>query len=578
MEEVEGITKFVEEVSPYLRCPVCQKVYRDPVISKCGHTFCRQCVSSITHCPVDTVQCDNTQLVVNRLVVGQIESLQIYCKHGVIKKNGELIADSTGCPEITTLGDRAVHEGSCPYAYVSCPNGANCGRIRHKDLDLHLTQCTFIACAHKKKGCEFVGAQNEVDEHLLTCYHRGSLSDSVTEEINIISKENDSLKSQMKMLNERVYELEKFKQDANRQLEKTTSLLISLQQQIDQLTSRLPQALSSNPQHHHRSPSISSQSEITGVSFKPHHARRSSSPSGVSERWEMPFQFKCIGTLRGHQDAVWCLCAFRGRLFSAGGDCVIKVWNLDQLAKGCVGSFHGHTDRILCMAKYGSKLFTAGADYTIRCWDTETGDQIETREGGHDNIICAMAITGDFIFTSSLSVIKVWKIENLSLIHTMGDLNHWVRALVLSPSKDRLYSGSHNAINIWEASGSFESLGTISHDAGSVYSLAVTRLYVIAGTYNRNIHVFSASTHEFVTHLSSHIGTVTSLVTSLSGRFLFSASQDSNIMIWNLETMLPIQTLSRHQGQVNTLALCGNYVLSGSEDHEIKVFRYFQLQ
>ena len=45
--------------------------------------------------------------------------------------------------------------------------------------------------------------------------------------------------------------------------------------------------------------------------------------------------------------------------------------------------------------------------------------------------------------------------------------------------------------------------------------------------------------------------------------------------VWNLETFLPIQSLSRHQGGVNALAICGNVVLSGSEDHEIKVWHSY---
>jgi hypothetical protein len=41
--------------------------------------------------------------------------------------------------------------------------------------------------------------------------------------------------------------------------------------------------------------------------------------------------------------------------------------------------------------------------------------------------------------------------------------------------------------------------------------------------------------------------------------------------VWNMDTFLPIQNLSRHQGGVNALCLCGNMVFSGAEDHEIKV-------
>jgi E3 ubiquitin-protein ligase TRAF7 len=35
--------------------------------------------------------------------------------------------------------------------------------------------------------------------------------------------------------------------------------------------------------------------------------------------------------------------------------------------------------------------------------------------------------------------------------------------------------------------------------------------------------------------------------------------------------MLPIQTLQRHEGSVNTLVVHGDFLFSGSEDKEIKV-------
>lgn len=41
--------------------------------------------------------------------------------------------------------------------------------------------------------------------------------------------------------------------------------------------------------------------------------------------------------------------------------------------------------------------------------------------------------------------------------------------------------------------------------------------------------------------------------------------------IWNLDTMLPMQTLSRHEGSVNCVVIHKDLLLSGSEDMEIKV-------
>lgn len=41
--------------------------------------------------------------------------------------------------------------------------------------------------------------------------------------------------------------------------------------------------------------------------------------------------------------------------------------------------------------------------------------------------------------------------------------------------------------------------------------------------------------------------------------------------VWTLDTMLPMQTLSRHEGSVNCVAIHKDLLLSGSEDMEIKV-------
>ncbi|XP_076470506.1 E3 ubiquitin-protein ligase TRAF7-like isoform X2 [Babylonia areolata] len=570
MAETEEMTKYVEEGSHHLKCPVCGNIYREPVINiSCGHTFCRLCADTIADCPVDNAACVKEQLVINRLVVGQIDDLLIHCQHGLILRDGKLVLDPTGCPEIIVLGQRKSHEDSCPFAMVLCPNSTACGLMRRSTLEEHRLQC--------KHAAKLFHTHNNHHSQMCQCENHMSEVTLLRKKVDTLEKSNISLQSQVDTLSQHVSALEQFKLDASCQLDRYTSTFASLQQQCERLSLQLQQL--STPGQPLRKSQYSSSSSLAEISGVPSRGNTSynlspSSPSAV-EKWEMPFQFKCIGTLRGHQDIVWCLVASRGRLYSAGNDQIIKVWNVDQLAKGCIDNFRGHTDRVHAMVMHGKKLFTGGADTSIRCWDTERGSQTEIVEGAHDNIICAMAIAGEYLFTSSFSLIKVWEVKSLSFVTSFSGLHHWVRALALNPAKDKLYSGSHNAIDMWETSGSFQSLGKIDHECGSVYSLAVTKQFIIAGTYNRNIQVFSATTHEFVTKLSSHLGTVTALAASLSGRFLFSASQDSNIFIWNLENFLPIQSLSRHSAGVNALAICGNLVLSGSEDHEIKVFRHF---
>ena len=77
------LTLFTSEPSQHLKCPVCQKLYRDPVINiSCGHTFCQLCANATSHCPIDGNQCEPTQLVVNKYahqgpVVQSIISLRL---------------------------------------------------------------------------------------------------------------------------------------------------------------------------------------------------------------------------------------------------------------------------------------------------------------------------------------------------------------------------------------------------------------------------------------------------------------------------------------------------------------------
>lgn len=47
--------------------------------------------------------------------------------------------------------------------------------------------------------------------------------------------------------------------------------------------------------------------------------------------------------------------------------------------------------------------------------------------------------------------------------------------------QDKLYSGSHNTIDIWSVTEPFSLKGKVDHQFGSIYSLAVTSRYIIAG-------------------------------------------------------------------------------------------------
>ncbi|XP_071765328.2 tripartite motif containing 35-28 [Centroberyx gerrardi] len=61
-----------------LTCPVCQGIYRDPVLLPCSHSFCRECLErsweTNRKCPVCRVVCEGDQAITNRALNSACES------------------------------------------------------------------------------------------------------------------------------------------------------------------------------------------------------------------------------------------------------------------------------------------------------------------------------------------------------------------------------------------------------------------------------------------------------------------------------------------------------------------------
>ena len=55
--------------------------------------------------------------------------------------------------------------------------------------------------------------------------------------------------------------------------------------------------------------------------------------------------------------------------------------------------------------------------------------------------------------------------------------------------------------------------------------------YTCVGTYNQNIHIYDVITMQYVVHWTGHVGIINCIMVSPSGRFMFSSSSDSTIMV-----------------------------------------------
>uniref|UniRef100_A0A673A8Q5 E3 ubiquitin-protein ligase TRAF7 n=1 Tax=Sphaeramia orbicularis TaxID=375764 RepID=A0A673A8Q5_9TELE len=541
---------FAEQPSVKLCCQLCCNVFKDPVITTCGHTFCRRCALTSDKCPVDAAKL--TVVVNNIAVAEQIGELFIHCKYGCRStasgtgKPGAFEVDPLGCPFTIKLSTRKEHEASCDYRPVRCPNNPSCPPLLTMNLEAHLKECEHIKCPHSKYGCTFIGNQDTYETHLEVCKFEG-------------------LKEFLQQTDDRFHEMQLTLAQKDQDIAFLRSMLGKLSEKLDQLEKNLELKFDVLDEN---------QSKLSEdlMEFRRDASMLNDELSHINARLNMgilgsydPQQiFKCKGTFVGHQGPVWCLCVYStgDLLFSGSSDKTIKVWDTCTTYK-CQKTLEGHDGIVLALCIQGNRLYSGSADCTIIVWDIQTLQKVNTIRA-HDNPVCTLVSSHNMLFSGSLKAIKVWDIlgTELKLKKELTGLNHWVRALVAS--QNHLYSGSYQTIKIWDIR-SLECVHVLQTSGGSVYSIAVTNHHIVCGTYENLIHVWDIESKEQVRTLTGHVGTVYALavISTPDQTKVFSASYDRSLRVWSMDNMICTQTLLRHQGSVTALAVSRGRLFSG---------------
>ncbi|NWR25535.1 TRAF7 ligase, partial [Emberiza fucata] len=426
-EEPEPLV-FAEQPSVKLCCQLCCSVFKDPVITTCGHTFCRRCALTSEKCPVDNAKL--TVVVNNIAVAEQIGELFIHCKYGcrpaASSKNPAFEVDPRGCPFTIKLSARKDHESSCDYRPVRCPNNPSCPPLLKMNLEAHLKECEHIKCPHSKYGCAFIGNQDTYETHLETCKFEG-------------------LKEFLQQTDDRFHEMQVAMAQKDQEIAFLRSMLGKLSEKIDQLEKNLELKFDVLDEN---------QSKLSEdlMEFRRDASMLNDELSHINARLNMgilgsydPQQiFKCKGTFVGHQGPVWCLCVYSigDLLFSGSSDKTIKVRASlfhapSAFARGTEAEFVCGVGGC-CFLKFPPKN---------PVWDIQNLQKVNTIRA-HDNPVCTLVSSHNMLFSGSLKAIKVWDIvgTELKLKKELTGLNHWVRALVAS--QNYLYSGSYQTIKV----------------------------------------------------------------------------------------------------------------------------------
>ncbi|XP_059483067.1 WD repeat-containing protein 48 [Neocloeon triangulifer] len=232
------------------------------------------------------------------------------------------------------------------------------------------------------------------------------------------------------------------------------------------------------------------------------------------------------------------------RLFSAGRDSIIRIWNTKNSKDPYVQSMEHHTDWVndvvLCCG--GKNLISASSDTTVKVWNAHKGFCMSTLRT-HKDYVKALAYAKDREQVASAGfdrAIFLWDVNTLTALTAS---NNTVTTSSLTGNKDSIYSLAMN------------SSGTV----------------LVSGSTEKILRVWDPRSCGKLMKLKGHTDNIKALVLSRDGTQCLSGSSDGTIKLWSIGQQQCITTLTCHQDGVWALQAPDsfNYVISGGRDRRV---------
>jgi len=143
----------------HLTCSICKCIFNNPVITPCGHTYCKDCIEKWLEtkraCPFCKKKIPQGSKLIDMFAFkGIIDDLDLKCSN-------------SGCPEIVKYAALDSHvKFGCSYRIILCEKG--CGEsILQKDVNNHL-----LVCPKCPVNCDFCGESYKreiIEKHKNAC-------------------------------------------------------------------------------------------------------------------------------------------------------------------------------------------------------------------------------------------------------------------------------------------------------------------------------------------------------------------------------------------------------------------------
>jgi len=291
-------------------------------------------------------------------------------------------------------------------------------------------------------------------------------------------------------------------------------------------------------------------------------------------------------TYTGHSDSVYTVeKGPNGQFFSAGGDGMIVLWDLNSGDQGrliakvsasvyalhydevedllivgqnyegihlvnvnqktVVGSLKTGSPAIFDIKKSGSKIIIACGGGLVKIIDSKDLMTIKDLQFSEESARCITISEelGHFAIGYSDHKIRVFDLESLELLHELKGSTNSIFTVQYSPENAVLLSGGRDAkLRIWDTRNNYAMVETINAHMYALNHLAFSpnANYFVTCSMDKSIKVWDAGSFKLlkVIDKSRHAGhgtSVNKLLWSSYKNQVIACSDDHSISVWNLE-------------------------------------------
>ncbi|XP_066597028.1 WD repeat-containing protein 48 isoform X2 [Prorops nasuta] len=232
------------------------------------------------------------------------------------------------------------------------------------------------------------------------------------------------------------------------------------------------------------------------------------------------------------------------RLYSAGRDSIIRIWNCKNLKEPYIQSMEHHTDWVndivLCCG--GKNLISASSDTTVKVWNAHKGFCMSTLRT-HKDYVKALAYAKDREQVASAGLDKAIFLWDVNTLTALTAINNTVTTSSLVGNRDSIYSLAMNPP------------GTI----------------IVSGSTEKVLRVWDPRKCSKIMKLRGHMDNIKALVLNRDGTECLSASSDGTIKLWSLGQQRCIQTFRVHKEGVWALLATESFshMISGGRDKRV---------